>query len=301
MFKTTLKIYLLIALITVIWGTTWLVIKVGLDGVSPLLGAGLRFLVAGTTLSLIARLLGRKRPQGNRDIRHIIIFGIFMFSVPYGMVYWGEQFIPSSLASILFSAMPFWVIFFAHLLIPEERFQWQQGLGTVLGFIGVILIFSEGKFNLSNTFTLGMLAILLSTACSGFASVWGKHFTNEIDTLSTTAYGMMFGSLLLLIFSQFETHRFFSPNFLTIGSILYLGIFGSAVTFSIYFSLMRRVAVVKLSFITFLSPIVAIFAGWLVLHETLGANAFLGTGLVFLGIFTADAKRYLSVLRRNRT
>lgn len=296
--KTSLKTFLLIALITSIWGTTWLVIKIGLNGVSPLLGAGLRFLVAGATLSLMARIRGRKRPHGNRAISHVIVFGVFMFSIPYGLVYWGEQYIPSSLASIIFSAMPFGVIFFAHLLIPEERFNMKQGLGTVLGFIGIILIFSDGEFNISNNFTLGMLAVLGSTACSGFASVWGKKFTREIDTLSTTAYGMMFGSLLLLIFSQFESARHLSPDLLTIGSIVYLGIFGSAVTFSVYFGLMRKIAVVKLSFITFLSPIVAIFSGWIILGETLGAHVFLGTTLVFLGIFTADAKRYISVFRR---
>lgn len=296
--KDTLKTLSLIALISLLWGTTWLAIKIGLDGVSPLLGAGIRFLIAGTTLLTIARSLGRVKPPNQQQIRHIIVFGVFMFFVPYSFVYWGEQYIPSSLASIIFSAMPFSVILFAHLLVPTERFQWQQGLGTLIGFAGIILIFSEGDFNMTENFTLGMLAVLGSTLCSGFASVWGKRFRNEIDPLYTTAYGMLFGSLLLMVFSQFEAQRYFVPNLPTIGSILYLGIFGSTVTFSVYFSLMQKVSVVKLSFTTFITPIVAIFVGWLVLDETLTIRVFLGTAIVFVGIIISDAQRYFSVFRR---
>lgn len=288
----SLKIIVLASLITLIWGTTWLVIKIGLGGASPLLSAGLRFLIAGTVLLSLVKIKHVPKPEGVRELRHIIILGIFMFFVPYSLVYWGEQYIPSSLASIIFSAMPFSVIFFAHLLIPTEKFQLRKGIGTTIGFIGIILIFSEGHFNISNHFTLGMAAVLLSTTCSGFASVWGKKFREEIHPFQTTAYGMMFGSLLLLLFSQFEPDRFFTPDLLTVGSILYLGIFGSAVTFSVYFWLMHHVEVVQLSFITFLSPVVAIFVGWLFLNEVLSVQTFLGSGLVFLGIFLADYKKY---------
>lgn len=293
-----MKKYALIILITIIWGTTWLVIKVGLEGVSPLLGAGLRFLIAGTGLWLLAKYRDDHISGGTRQIRHIIIFGIFMFSLPYGLVYWGEQYIPSSLASILFSAMPFWVLLYAHLMVPAERFRWEQCLGILLGFTGVILIFSEGEFRLTNEYTLGMLAVLGSSACSGFASVWGKRYSKEIHPFSTTAYGMMLGSLLLLLFSRFEPNRHLIPDFRTLGSIVYLGVFGSAVTFSVYFWLMNHVRVVKLSLITFLSPLVAIFLGWILLNETLSLRVFIGTGLVFLGIFTADAQKYIQRFRR---
>ncbi|MCF7803722.1 MAG: EamA family transporter [Candidatus Marinimicrobia bacterium] len=293
-----LKTILLIILITIIWGTTWLVIKVGLNGISPLYGAGLRFLVAGTALWILARMRGERLPRTRSQIRHILIFGVFMFSLPYGLVYWGEQYIPSSLASILFSAMPFWVILYAHLMIAEERFRFEQGLGSVIGFLGVLLIFSEGEFNFSSMFTLGMLAVLGSSACSGFASVWGKRYSKEIYHFQTTAYGMMVGSLLLLLFSRFEPARFFRPDWMTIGSIVYLGLFGSAVTFSVYFWLMNHVRVVKLSFITFLSPIVAIFVGWLILDETLSLRVFIGTGIVFIGIILADYKKYLRIIRK---
>lgn len=294
----TLKVFTLGALITIVWGTTWLVIKVGLGGASPLMSAGLRFLVAGTALSVIARMRGAKRPEGFQEIRHVIIFGVFMFFIPYGLVYWAEQFIPSSLTSIIFSAMPFSVILFAHFLVPAERFRIQQAIGTTIGFVGIILIFGEDNFNVTSTFTLGMIAVLLSSACSGFASVWGKKFSREINPFMTTAYGMMLGSLLLLLFSRFEADRFFTPDFLTIGSIVYLGLFGSAFTFSVYFWLMRHVAIVKLSFITFVSPIVAIFLGWLILNETLSISTFIGAGLVFLGIFLADLKQYVRYFRR---
>ncbi len=293
-----MKKYLLISLITFIWGTTWLVIKVGLDGVSPLLGAGLRFLIAGTGLWILAKSRGGAPPGSVRQIRHIIVFGVFMFSVPYGLVYRGEQYIPSSLASILFSAMPFWVVVYAHLLIPSERFRREQGLGILIGFIGVVVIFSEGTFRLTSQFTLGMLSVLGASACSGFASVWGKRYSKEIHVFHTTAYGMMLGSLLLLLFSRLEPNRFFIPDFPTIGSILYLGVFGSAVTFSVYFWLMNHVRVVKLSLITFLSPLVAIFLGWVLLSETLSLRVFIGTGMVFTGIFIADAQKYIEKFRR---
>lgn len=293
-----LKTYGLIILITLIWGTTWLVIKVGLDGISPLFGAGLRFLLAGSVLLGLAKIRGEQTPRSMRQIRHVLIFGVFMFSLPYGLVYWGEQHIPSNLASILFSAMPFWVILYAHLMVPDERFRWEQAVGSAIGFTGVLIIFSEGEFNLTSMFTLGMLAVFGSSACAGFASAWGKRFSDEINHFQTTAYGMLTGSLLLLLFSRFEPNRFFQADWLTIGSIVYLGIFGSAVTFSVYFWLMKHVKVVKLSFITYLSPIVAIIAGWLILNETLSLRIFIGAAIVFVGIFTADIKKYVRWLGR---
>jgi len=294
--KNPVIIYSLTALITLIWGTTWMAIKIGLNGASPLTGAALRFLVAGIVLLSWSRVRGVTPPSTARGLRHVVVFGLCMFFIPYGLVYWGEQHIPSSLASILFSAMPFWVLLYAHLLIPEERFRWQQALGMAIGFFGVVLIFGESGYRLTDYFTLGMLAVLASAASSGFASVWVKKYHSEIHHFQTTAYGMLLGAFLLLVTSRFEPHRFFIPDLPTVGSILYLGIFGSAVTFSVYTWLMHHVRVVKLSFITFLSPLVAIFAGWLVLGETLELKTFLGTALVFMGIFTADARTYFNLL-----
>lgn len=298
--KNSLLIYCLTALITIIWGTTWLAIKVGLDGVSPLTGAALRFLVAGAVLLYFARRRGASPPSNAKSLRHIGIFGICMFFIPYGLVYWGEQRIPSNLASILFSAMPFWVLLYAHFMVPGERFQWQQAIGMALGFLGVILIFGESDYHASDYFTLGMLAVLASAASSGFASVWVKKYQHEIHHFQTTAYGMLLGAFLLLVASRFEPHRFFIPNAMTIGSIVYLGVFGSAVTFSVYTWLMHHVPVVKLSFITFLSPVVAIVVGWVFLHETLEPKTLAGAALILLGIFAADARAYLGIFSRRR-
>ena len=138
-----LKIILAFLAVSTIWGSTWLAIKLGLKTVPPFLSAGLRFVLASTILLTIVRVREGSIPK-TREARIVYAsMGLLSFTIPFALVYWGTQFIPSALGSILFAAYPFWVALFSILLLPNERMNAYKAAGIAIGFIGLVVVFSR--------------------------------------------------------------------------------------------------------------------------------------------------------------
>ena len=130
-------------LLTVVWGTTWAVIRVGLAGIPPFTGVALRFAVAGLLLLAVAPRLGVRFGRSRRELLLWVSNALLSFCVSYSVVYWSEQYIPSGLTAVLFATNPLFVAVVAHFLLPGERLGPAAALGLLLGFAGVALIFSD--------------------------------------------------------------------------------------------------------------------------------------------------------------
>ena len=130
-------------LLSLIWGTTWAAIRIGLQGIPPFTGVALRFGIASALLFLLGRLYGVRYGTSRTERVLWIVNGVLSFCVSYGVVYWCEQRIPSGLAAILFATFPLFVALFARLALPQEMSSRRALVGTVLGFLGVAAIFSE--------------------------------------------------------------------------------------------------------------------------------------------------------------
>src|SRR5438477_11196276 len=126
-----------------IWGSTWLFIKLGLADLPPLTFAGIRFLVASLILSALILARGVRWPRSRRDWSLIAIVGLLQFTLNYGLVFWGEQYISSGLAAVLQSTFPAFGLVIAHLYLPQERMTPGRVLGVLLGVFGVAVIFSD--------------------------------------------------------------------------------------------------------------------------------------------------------------
>ena len=137
------RVYLSYFLVCSIWGSTWLVIKIGLETMTPFLAAGCRFLVASALLFTLIKVRGVKVPFNRSERMFYVIVALTSFSLPFALVYWGEQFIPSGLTSIVFSIYPFMVALFAYLFLPNEKITVWKISGIVLGFFGILEIFSN--------------------------------------------------------------------------------------------------------------------------------------------------------------
>lgn len=276
----------LIALLCLIWGSTWLGIKIGLEDSPPFLSAGLRFLIATIFLYIWAKCRGIRFSDYKDQIIKILIPGFFLYYLAYSLIYWGEQYINSGLTAVLFATFPFFVAIYATLLLKDEKLTRFKFLGLLTGFCGIILIFWDSlSFSGENLFA-GMTGIILSAACSAYASVRVKRDLYSVEPIVISTYQMGLGTLLLLG-SGFllEKTSDFKLTYKSIGALLYLSFLGSALAFMAYYWLLKKIEVTKLSLITFITPIVALVLGWLILGEALTLYLLLGTILVIFGIW----------------
>ena len=119
--KERVRIWAAFAIVCTVWGSTWMTIKIGLETIPPFFSAGVRFVIAAVLLFLIIRLRGISLPFDRNAWRVYLALGIPGYTIPFALVYWGQQYIPSALSSILFAAFPFWVAIFSHSLLTNEK------------------------------------------------------------------------------------------------------------------------------------------------------------------------------------
>lgn len=274
------------ALLTLIWGTTWAVIRIGLEGIPPFAGVALRFAIASALLLILGLATGVRFGRGRHEVGLWFANALLSFCTSYGVVYWVEQWVPSGLNSVLFATFPLFVAVLAHFALPGERLTLLSVIGILLGFGGVAVIFSEDFARLGGSrVAFAAVVMLVSPLVSSLATVAVKRWGREIHPVSLTAVPMgmasvIMGSLSLVL----ERDAEFSFDVTSVGALAYLAVFGSAVTFTLYFWMLRHVAATRLSMIAYLVPLMAVGIGTTVLDEPLTARTIAGSLLVVLGV-----------------
>jgi drug/metabolite transporter (DMT)-like permease len=276
--------------ITVVWGSTWLAIKIGLESITPVFGVALRFTLAAAVLAAILRIRGERLVFSRETMPVFLLLGFCSFSVPFVLVYWGEQYVGSGLASILFAMYPFVVAIFSHFTLTGERLNGFKVAGTLLGFAGILVIFWSDLSAGTEGFP-GMAAILLSTVLQGFSLVTVKRIGKHIPPVQMTLGGMIV-SVVVLWLMAFALENPADQRFdaAGVGSILYLGTFGTVLTFVVYYWLLKRVEALFLSLTSFITPILAVVLGAVFLGETLHGRVYTGGAMVLLGIAAANGR-----------
>jgi drug/metabolite transporter (DMT)-like permease len=285
------RVWIGFVVVSWVWGSTWLAIKIGLESVPPLIGSGLRFLIAGVILGAIVAWKKIEVPL-TRELRWMyVILILISYALPYGIVYWCQQFIPTGLSSILFGAYPLWVALLSHFLLSNERLDGFKVAGIMIGFAGVVVIFSRDVHWADSRGFVGMAGILSTTLMQAFGLVMIKKRFQAVSPFAFNMVGMSIaGALLLLAGLVFESVTTVKWDTAAVGSILYLAVVGSVIAFGTYHWLLKRVEAVYLSLVTFINPIIAVILGAIVFHETLEASVFAGAGLVFFGVLIANGR-----------
>jgi drug/metabolite transporter (DMT)-like permease len=237
------------------------------------------------------------------DRNAIIVFltlGILSFSLPFILVYWGELHVSSGLASILFAVYPFIVALFSHFFLKGEHLTFVKFVGILLGFAGILMIFWQ-DITWGGADMPAMLAILLSTVLQAISLIIMKKRAKQIPPVALSVGGLIPGLVVMyglaLLLDDFSLLRFDAKG---IGSILYLGTFGTVVTFVTYYWLLKHIEAVYMSLVALVTPIVAVILGALVLDEVLSPHAFGGASLVLAGILIANSRDLLLTLRNRR-
>lgn len=276
-------------LISLLWGSTWLAIRIGLDSITPFAAAGIRFTLAALFVYAMMKIKKIELQTEPEYMKIYLILGYFSFVIPFGLVYWAEQFIPSGLASILFGAFPFFVIIFSRIFIPNDRVGIFKLIGVILGFLGLYIIFAENLEIQFGDYVFGMFAVLFSAAMQGGIAVFIKIKGKNLNPLSMNLVPLFVSGISLILMAfLFEDVGSIEISAKGIISVVYLAFFGTLITFTTYYWLMKKINVVILSLTAFITPIIALVLGWLVLDEELTKNVLLGSGMVLLGILIAN-------------
>jgi drug/metabolite transporter (DMT)-like permease len=275
---------LVFAALCFVWGSTWLAIKVGLGSLPPITFAGIRFVIAAVLLTSYA---AAKRIEFPRDImswRVMIFLSLTQIAVPYALAFWGEQYMTAGLTSLLFATLPFFVVVFAHFMIPGERFSARKVLAMLLCFAGVTIIFSRELMFTTNS-VWGGIAVVVSAGLAGCANVVGKKYSQSINSTVNIVVQMGVGAILLttagLLLERGTPLNF---NHTSVFAILYLAVIGSAFAFVALYWLFTRMQVTRISLFTFITPIVAVLLGWLILGERVDLNVAMGGSLILVGV-----------------
>lgn len=289
--KLLLKLPIAYVSLILIWGSTWIAIKVSI-GEAPFFMAAIRFVLASGILIIYQIIRGKKilPPPGYRKL--ILILGVGNFFIGYGATYWGMQYVHSNITSILWATMPVQVSFVAHFMLKNEKINWSTIFSLVGALVGSYLIFDINGQNFNSEAGLGMAVILISISGAAYSNVLYKREGSSLDPVASNAMAMLVGALLLLMSALIsEPYDQIEYTVLNLGATAYLALFGSAIGFSVYFWLLKHVSVLKMSYTTFLIPILASFWGWVLLGERLSPKAGVGAVIILLAVSLPELRQ----------
>lgn len=283
--KHNLKAYLAWVNVCVIWGTTYLAIRIGVGKIPPMLFAGIRWLIAGTILFTVLKFQKFKMPSFN-DLKHIAVTGILLLGFGNGLVVFGEKWVPSGLTALLITTVPIWVVIIEFFLPHSPGMNWKIITGLLMGFSGVVIIFWNSLSGLFDpSFVLGIICLSFAVITWALGSLYSRYKKLEIHPLMNSSFQMLivgFLQILLgLVLGEARSLSFELNSFL---SLLYLILFGSLIGYTSYIYALAHLPVSFVTTYAYINPIIALILGWLVLGEKLDIVILLSALVIFLGV-----------------
>lgn len=270
-----------------LWGSSYLWIKIGLEGgLPPLTLIAGRLVLGSLFLAAVVAVARQELPRSARMYGHLLVMGVVNIVLPFILITVGEQSIDSALAAILNATVPLTVIVLAPLFLPDERITPARVAGLAVGFAGVILLVAPDLVNLSDADLTGELMMLGSSVCYGIGNVYSRRNVHGLRPMIPALFQVSFAALIvvplaLLVDRPFATVAL-TPQ--AVAAILWLGILGSGLAYLCYFTLLQRWGATRTSMVAYLLPVVGILLGAAVLGDPVTLNRVAGTALVIAGI-----------------
>ena len=292
--RTSYLPYVALAAVCIIWGTTYLALRIAVLHFPPFLFTAIRQITAGLILLVIMFTFGRTVMPSRDYLWRQAIAGFFMISMGNGLVAWAEMHIPSGVAAIICSLMPVLVILINVSIDKDERPTLPIAAGVALGLAGIVLMFSEHLAGFSNTdYIVGIFFIFAAVVAWAGGSIWIKKKNTATNPFVNAGLQMFFGGLWLVPFSlAFDDMSRISFSAEVVWSMAYLILFGSLIAYASYAYALRKLPMTIVSLYAYINPIVAVVLGWLVLNETLNVKIWISIILTITGIYIVN-KGYL--------
>jgi drug/metabolite transporter (DMT)-like permease len=279
--------YFYFALVGLLWGTSWVAIKVSLTGFPPFAGAMFRFMIAIVVLAIYAQVKKISLKLPPHTTGHVIRTAVFLYVVDYGLIYWGEQYLNAGMTAIIFAALPLSTAIVSTWAFRSETLSYTKFFGISVGLAGIVIVFFDqlAVTNFSPQITMAALAVLVAAVAASLNVAIVKKHLMHVETVAVTVHQLIWGTLGLGVVAAL--HGEFSaiePNRAAVAASLYLGLACSAFAFVLYYRLLRSMTASALSTITFITPLVAVVGGALFLDEAISARALIGAAVIFVGI-----------------
>lgn len=273
-------------LVAGLWGCSFVFIRVLVTaGMEPLGVSAARTGLGTMAILPIALVLRRQLPRSGRTWLALAVLGLTNFAIPWTLFAFGQQYVPSGVASITNSAQPLWAAIISTILIREQRLGRAKAGGLLLGFFGVIVLMNDGLRNLDGDALKGIPVMVFATLFYGVSSVSIRRWLKDVPTVPLTIGQVGFAALYLgpaaLITGAFDDARMGWHEW---SSLIVLGTIGSGLSIIVFMWLVQNVGPVRAAMVTYLMPPIGVFVGWLVLDESIGWNMLLGLAFIIAGV-----------------
>jgi drug/metabolite transporter (DMT)-like permease len=289
------KIWLALLALYIVWGSTYLGIKVAIETIPPFFHAGVRFLISGLILVIWQRAAGQPMPTRKQWISTAII-GTLLLLGGNGLVAWAEQFIPSGIAALIIGSIPMFLVVAEAIRPGGVKPNWQAIVGLLIGFTGIFIL--VGPSNISGSTTklnpLGVIALLFACLFWATGSVYSKHADLPRSSLMTTGAQMLTGSISLFIVSivtgELSSWDPAAVSMRSVYGLLYLIFVGSLVGFVSYGWLLQNAPISLVATYAYVNPIVAVILGSLFAAEKLEPHIWLATAIIIGSVIFINSR-----------
>jgi drug/metabolite transporter (DMT)-like permease len=288
--RPSLKAYLALAAVCVIWGTTYLGLRIGVTQFPPFLFSFLRFISAGTLLAGFMLTVG-KVPWPSREVLfNQSLCGLLMVTLGISVVGWAEVYISSGLAAIICSCMPIWALLINVLIIKDEQPNWIIILGLAAGITGIVIIFGEhiNEFTQTN-YTQAIVATFLANLSWAAGSIWIKKKSGHGNPFLNAGLQMLAGAVFLvpltLLFDDYSRVQWSASLLYTLA---YMSLIGSVAAYACYSYAIKHLPMTIVSMYAYINPVVAVILGWLILDEKLNTLIAIAIVLTLSGIYLVN-------------
>ena len=278
-------VFVVIGILTLIWGTTYFVLKEGLEDLPPFTSVAVRFFLASVIFTVLSALYA-EREGGERPTKRLaVVQGVLNLAVPYACVYWSETILPSGIVSVLWGAFPMFVATVASFLLPDERLRGRQWLGLLVGVLGLFVLFRTDFAEMGPDSVRAGLIVLIAPLAASFGQVLVKRDGAKVSSLRLNVGGMWVATTLLVLLSLWQERGApiaWTPR--AIFSVAYLVLLGTVVTFGLYFWALRHAPAYMLSLVAYTTPVVALTVGAVLGGETVTGWTIGGMLLILSGV-----------------
>lgn len=288
-------------LLGLIWGSSFLLIRIGVQELNQYQVVFIRTLIAAVGLNIVLLLRGKRLPTDWKSIRPLIVIGVGNTAIPFMLITWGEKSVESGLASVLQATASLFTLVIAHFVFQDERITPQRIAGLVLGFFGVVVLASrswvDGQVITGDL--LGQLAIVVASLFYAMFTVYSRKVGYGMEPIVISSGAMTTAAVvtgLLTLASPLLGES--APKALSdlssdvLFSVLVLGFLNTFIAYLIFYELVPRLGAARTSMVTYVVPVVGLFLGAVFLDEILDSRLLLGAALIFAGIGVVNLKGF---------
>ncbi|WP_396143117.1 DMT family transporter [Flavobacterium sp.] len=288
------KLYLALFCVAFFWGTTFLGIRIGIETIPPFLLAGIRNLISGFIIFFYLLFQRKLEPVNPRQFLRAFILAIMMIVLANGLTTYSEKYITSGLASLISTLSPFFVLIL-NLILGNEKLSIKTTLGILLGMFGIFLIYQNSLSDLLNPeYRQGVFAILIAVLMWAIGTIITKKGSeNSLTMLMNVSVQMIIAGIILTVIQFILTPTISTDNWSlrSVLAMVYLAIFGSVVGYVAYSYLITQMSSTKVSVLSYVNVVVALFLGWLILDETITSRIIIAASLIIGGVFIVNYKK----------